>query len=106
MLTLGLGLAVNNTRAVITGLGGTANDFQRTPKFSIERRGDGWRDKLYRSPVTLWVAVEISLGLYFAWVMLSLAHARLFAPLPFLLLYLIGFLYVGLLSVVHAARRA
>jgi cellulose synthase/poly-beta-1,6-N-acetylglucosamine synthase-like glycosyltransferase len=106
VLTLGLGLAVNNTRAVLTGLGGTANDFQRTPKFRIERRGDGWRDKRYRSPVTLWAGVEISLGLYFAWVMLSLAQARLFAPLPFLLLYLIGFLYVGLLSVMHAARRA
>ncbi|HLQ67328.1 MAG TPA: glycosyltransferase [Candidatus Limnocylindrales bacterium] len=106
VLTLGLGLAVNNTRAVITGLVGGASDFQRTPKFSIERRGDGWSGKRYRSPVTAWAGVEISMGLYFAWAMISLAHARLFAPLPFLLLYMAGFLYVGLVSVLHAVRRA
>jgi hypothetical protein len=106
VLSLGLGLAVNNTRAVLTGLFRGAGDFQRTPKFRIERRGDGWHDKRYRSPVTLWAAVEISLGLYFAWAMLSLAHARQFGPLPFLALFLAGFLYVGLVSILHAARRA
>jgi cellulose synthase/poly-beta-1,6-N-acetylglucosamine synthase-like glycosyltransferase len=105
VLSLGLGLALNNTRAVLTGLGGPASDFQRTPKFNIERRGDAWRNKRYRSPFTAWALVEVSLGLYFAWAMVSLVQARHFAPLPFLMFYLIGFLYVGVLSMVHAARR-
>ena len=108
VLSLGLGLALNNTRAVLAGLSGASAsaDFQRTPKFRIERRGDRWRDKRYRPPVSAWAAAEIVLGLYFAWAMISLARARLFAPLPFLGLYLIGFLYVGLVSVAHGARRA
>lgn len=106
VLTLGFGLAVNNTRAVLTGLARTHGDFQRTPKFRIVRRGDAWQDKRYRAPVSLWAAVEIALGLYIAWAMLSLANARMFAPLPFLVLYLVGFLYVGLLSLIHGARRA
>lgn len=105
VLSLGLGLAVNNTRAVLSGLRNASAEFHRTPKFRIERRGDGWRGKRYRSPLSLWAAVEIALALYFAWAMLALARAGLLAPLPFLVLYLVGFLYVGGVSVVHAARR-
>lgn len=106
VLTLGFGLAVNNTRAVLTGLARSHGDFRRTPKFRIERREDSWGGKRYRSPVSLWAAVEIALGFYIAWAMLSLAQARMFAPLPFLVLYLVGFLYVGFLSLIHATRRA
>jgi cellulose synthase/poly-beta-1,6-N-acetylglucosamine synthase-like glycosyltransferase len=106
VLSLGLGLAVNNTRAVVTGLWGGASDFQRTPKFRIESRHDGLRGKRYKAPLNLWVALEISLGLYFAWAMISLVHARVYGPLPFLALYLVGFLYVGLLSILHAAPRS
>ena len=105
VLSLGLGLAVNNTRAVLSGLRNASAEFHRTPKFRIERRTDGWRGKRYRSPLSLWAAAEIALGLYFGWAMLSLARAGMLAPLPFLVLYLVGFLYVGGVSVLHAARR-
>jgi cellulose synthase/poly-beta-1,6-N-acetylglucosamine synthase-like glycosyltransferase len=105
VMSLGVGLAVNNTRAVLEGLLGSRGVFHRTPKFSIERRGEGWRGKRYRAPASIWALVEVSLGLYFAWAAFSLAEARLFAPLPFFLLYLFGFLYVGVLSLVHAAQR-
>jgi len=62
--------------------------------------------KRYRSPVSVWVLLELGLGAYFAWVMVSLAQAKLYAPLPFFALYLFGFLYVGFVSLAHAARRA
>jgi hypothetical protein len=106
VLSLGLGLAVNNTRAVMSGLRNAPADFQRTPKFRIERRGDAWRGKRYRSPLSLWAAAEIALGFYFGWTIVALARAKLFAPVPFLLLYLVGFLYVGIVSLAHASRRA
>jgi hypothetical protein len=106
VMSLGIGLAVNNTRAVVGALFGGRGVFHRTPKFSIERRGDAWRGKRYRAPGSLWALAEVALGLYFAWAMLALVEARLYAPLPFFLLYLFGFLYVGTLSLVHAARRA
>jgi len=38
--------------------------------------------------------------------MITLAHARVYAPLPFFVLYLFGFLYVGVLSLVHAHARS
>ena len=106
VMTLGIGLAVNNTRAVLEGLFLRAGAFHRTPKFRLRTRADRWRGKRYRSRVSLVVVAELLLGAYFAWAMVALARAGLWAPLPFFLLYLFGFLYVGGLSVAHAARRS
>ncbi|HET9940363.1 MAG TPA: glycosyltransferase [Candidatus Eisenbacteria bacterium] len=106
VMTLGIGLAVNNTRAVLEGLFCRAGAFHRTPKFRLEARRDRWRGKRYRSPLRVHVLLELAFGLYFAWAMLALARAGLWAPLPFFVLYLFGFLYVGGLSVAHASRRS
>jgi cellulose synthase/poly-beta-1,6-N-acetylglucosamine synthase-like glycosyltransferase len=105
VMSLGMGLSVTNTRAVLEALVGHRSTFHRTPKFRIEGRGDGWRGKRYRAPLNGWALIEIALGLYFAWAMLALAHDKVYAPLPFFVLYLFGFLYVGILSLVHAQAR-
>ena len=106
VMSLGMGLSVTNTRAVLEALAGHRSPFQRTPKFRIERRGDRWRGKRYRAPLDGWALLEIALGLYFAWAMITLAHAKMYAPLPFFVLYLAGFLYVGVLSLLHARVRS
>ncbi len=106
VMSLGIGLSVTNTRAVLEALAGHRSPFHRTPKFRIERRGDRWRGKQYRPSLNGWALLEIALGLYFAWAMFALAHAKLYAPLPFFILYLFGFLYVGVLSLVHANARS
>lgn len=105
VMSLGIGLAVNNSRAVLGALFGSRGAFIRTPKFHIAARGDTWRRKRYRAPVNGWAILEIGLGVYFAWAMVSLFHAERFASIPFFFLYLVGFLYVGGLSLVHAAAR-
>jgi len=106
VMSLGIGLSVSNTRAVLEALAGHGSPFLRTPKFLIERRGDRWAGKRYRSPVSGWALLEIALGLYFAWTMVGLVQARHYAPLPFFMLYLFGFLYVGVLSLLHATARS
>jgi len=105
VMSLGMGLSVTNTRAVLEAVVGHRSPFHRTPKFRIERRGDAWRGKRYRAPRNGWALIEIALGLYFAWIMVTLAHDKVYAPLPFFVLYLFGFLYVGILSLVHAQAR-
>jgi len=106
VLALGIGLAVNNTRAVLEGLRGASGSFHRTPKFQIEGRRGRWRGKRYRAPVSVWALLEIALGCYFAWAMVQSARAGWYAPLPFFFLYFFGFFYVGGLSLTHATRRA
>ena len=106
VMSLGMGLSITNTRAVLEALAGHRSPFHRTPKYRIESRGDRWRGKRYRSPLNGWALLEIAIGLYFAWTMYALAHAKVYAPLPFFVLYLFGFLYVGILSLVHARARS
>jgi len=105
VMSLGIGLSVTNTRAVLEALAGHRSPFHRTPKFRIERRGDGWREKLYRAPLNAWALLEIALGLYFAWGIVTVARAKAYASLPFFALYLFGFLYVGILSLSHARAQ-
>jgi hypothetical protein len=104
-MALAIGLAVNNARAVVEALAGHRSPFHRTPKFRLEGRRGRWRGSGYRLPVSAWALLELGLGAYFAWAVVSLVRAGHYGPVPFFLLYVVGFLYVGGLSVLHAAAR-
>ena len=53
LMGLGIGLAVNNTRAVLNGLREDGGVFHRTPKYRIEKKADGWVGKEYRLTANL-----------------------------------------------------
>ncbi len=99
LMSIGIGLAVNNTRAVLEALLGHQTEFARTPKYGIERGKDDWSTKKYRQAAAVQPFIEIALGLYFtATVFYALANG-IYGTLPFLVLFQVGFLYMGLLSV-------
>jgi cellulose synthase/poly-beta-1,6-N-acetylglucosamine synthase-like glycosyltransferase len=101
LMSIGIGLCVNNTRAVIEALCDKQTEFTRTPKYRIERDGDEWVNKKYRQSVIGQPLVELGLGIYFtATVFYALANG-IYGTLPFLVLFQIGFLYTGLLSIVQ-----
>jgi cellulose synthase/poly-beta-1,6-N-acetylglucosamine synthase-like glycosyltransferase len=101
LMSLGIGLAVNNARAVIEALAGRQTEFARTPKYGIERRTDEWNDKKYRQTMSWQPVVEVGLGLYFTATVFYALSNGLYASLPFLLLFQVGFLYTGLLSLLQ-----
>ena len=47
VLAVGIGLAVNNARAVLEALFNHDTEFARTPKYGIERNDDDWHHKKY-----------------------------------------------------------
>jgi cellulose synthase/poly-beta-1,6-N-acetylglucosamine synthase-like glycosyltransferase len=101
LMSVGIGLSVNNTRAVIEALIGRHSEFTRTPKYRIEADSDDWVGKKYRQSVAVQPLVELMLGLYFtATVFYALANG-IYGTLPFLVLFQVGFLYTGLLSIVQ-----
>jgi len=102
LMLLGTGIALSNTRAVLEGLFCHAGDFVRTPKFAIQSRQDSWRTKRYRDRFS-WTAVgELCLSAYSAFgVYLFLSRGR-FLIGPFLVLYTLGFAYVGSLTLIHS----
>ena len=101
LMSIGIGLAINNTRAVLEALFNQQSEFARTPKYCIEGQSDEWIGKKYRESGVIQPMVELTFGLYFtATVFYALANG-IYATVPFLVLFQIGFLYTALLSIVQ-----
>jgi cellulose synthase/poly-beta-1,6-N-acetylglucosamine synthase-like glycosyltransferase len=104
MMSLGIGLCINQTRAVLEALlGHSSGEFVRTPKHGVVRRFEGWTAKRYRAVKTLTPFVEVLMAAYFAMAMVLAARAGHYVSMPFLLLFFMGFAYVGVLSL-HQTR--
>src|SRR5215203_927802 len=101
LMSIGIGLAVNNTRAVFEALFNQQSEFARTPKYRIEAQADEWIGKTYRQSFVVQPMIEMALGLYFtATVFYALANG-IYGTLPFLMLFQVGFLYMALTSLVQ-----
>jgi cellulose synthase/poly-beta-1,6-N-acetylglucosamine synthase-like glycosyltransferase len=101
LMSIGIGLAINNTKAVFEALFNKQSEFARTPKYRIEADADEWIGKKYRQSFVVQPMIELALGLYFtATVFYALANG-IYGTLPFLVLFQIGFLYTGLLSIIQ-----
>ena len=99
LMSIGIGLCVNNSRAVIEAMFGKQSEFARTPKYGIERQSDEWVGKRYHQTVGVQPLIELALGLYFTWTVFYALTNQIYPTLPFLMLFQIGFLYTGLLSI-------
>jgi len=104
LMALGIGLSINNTRAVIEALVNRESPFARTPKYGVERSGDDWMSKKYRQLVLVQPFVELAIGLYFTGAVLYALANGIYASLPFLVLFQVGYLYMGLVSIFQQYR--
>jgi hypothetical protein len=103
VMAIGIGLAVNNTKAVLEAFLGKPGEFARTPKYGIERGQNDWQHKRYHQSMPIQPFIELALGLYFTGtVFYALAH-DIYGTLPFLMLFQFGFLYTGLMSIFQQA---
>lgn len=99
---LGIGLAVNNSLAVLEALTGQENNFRRTPKFRLEGDGDSWDTKRYTLPFSWGAILELGFAAYaLVGVMIAWRNGLVWT-LPFLLLYASGFAYTGLVTLWHS----
>ena len=98
VMAVGIGLSVRNAKAVLEALFGVHSEFARTPKYRIEGQAGTWQRKGYRNRAGWMPFVEVALGLYFAaTVYYSIENGNYFTA-PFLLLFVWGYLYTGLMS--------
>ncbi|MFQ5876630.1 MAG: cellulose synthase family protein [Acidobacteriota bacterium] len=106
LMALGIGLCLNNSRAILGALLGRRSEFVRTPKHDLRGSRGEWRGKLYRgSRSRAVVLLEALFALYFGGATAHALSAGMYWSLPFLLLFLTGFLYTSLLSRIHPTRR-
>ncbi len=101
-MALGIGLSINNSRAVIEGLFGKDLEFVRTPKHGVTDRTERWSKKKYRASKNLHSLIEFVTGLYFVFTIGLAVVTGSWMSIPFLVLFMVGFLYVGSLSLYQA----
>ena len=102
LLLLGTGMALNNSIAVFEALTKRGNTFRRTPKFCVEGESDAWNTKRYTLPFSWQTIGELALSAY-AWIGVAIVwHQHLWWSLPFLMLYALGFGFIGVLGLWHS----
>ena len=100
LLALGIGLSLNNARAVLEAICNHKSEFTRTPKYGIERKSQPWRACKYKPLKSLLPIAEMGFAIYFSYFVWFAFQHRQFLSLPFLLMFQCGFLYVSLSSFV------
>jgi cellulose synthase/poly-beta-1,6-N-acetylglucosamine synthase-like glycosyltransferase len=99
VLALGIGLSINNARAVLEAVFNRTSDFYRTPKYGIERAKQQWKSSHYSAVRTVIPVVEFIFAIYFSYFVFHAFQVREFLSVPFLMLFQIGFAYVAFCSV-------
>jgi cellulose synthase/poly-beta-1,6-N-acetylglucosamine synthase-like glycosyltransferase len=112
LMSIGIGIALNNAVACLEAIFGHESPFVRTPKYGSEpipkSKIENRKSKIPIIPIPtlkLWITfLEIAFGLFMIeCARLSLGHRNTAVSLPFLVLFGTGYLYVGLSSLaVHA----
>jgi len=101
LMSLGIGLTVTNTRAVLEALVGKQTSFVRTPKYRVESKKDRVGANKYRKRLG-WVPwVELLIGTYFALAVFYAIDNENYFTVPFLLLFVIGYWVTGLMSLLQ-----
>jgi cellulose synthase/poly-beta-1,6-N-acetylglucosamine synthase-like glycosyltransferase len=98
LMGLGIGLSLNNGRAVLSALFGVDSEFRRTPKHGIEGRRGVWLDNRYVGRIDLMIVGEIFMVMYFGFSIYFALLNEIYVAIPFLMLFAFGFGYVSLLS--------
>jgi hypothetical protein len=100
MICFGCGLAVNNTRAVLEAVLGIKSAFIRTPKSGSLRR------KHYRVGRRGMIGLELAAGLWCLAGMFLYFRSHHYLIGHFMLIYALGFLFIGGLSWHHRRKAA
>jgi cellulose synthase/poly-beta-1,6-N-acetylglucosamine synthase-like glycosyltransferase len=101
LMSLGIGLTITNTIAVMEALIGKQTAFARTPKYRVESKKDKVLGAKYRKRLG-WVPwIELLIGTYFALAIYYAIDNENYFTVPFLLLFVVGYWCTGLMSLLQ-----
>lgn len=102
LMALGIGISLNNARATLAGFFGASGEFVRTPKFGAAAQTTAWKRDVVAmrrgKRKTQWQPfAELAIAAYLILCLYQcLADHRLTIGVPFLCLFMTGYLYVPL----------
>jgi len=98
LMSTGIGLTLTNSKAVLEALFGVQSEFVRTAKYRVENAAVRVTARKYR-PRTHWIGVaEMLIGGYFAYATWYAWRSEYYLTVPFLCLFVLGYLGTGFLS--------
>ncbi len=105
LMALGIGLTITNSKGVIEALVGKQTAFARTPKYSVQTKGEKSMAvkaaKKYRKRLGLIPWIELAVGTYFASTVWYAIANENYITVPFLILFVYGYWYTGLMSLLQ-----
>jgi cellulose synthase/poly-beta-1,6-N-acetylglucosamine synthase-like glycosyltransferase len=101
LMAVGIGLSINNAKAVIEALFNHQTDFTRTPKYGVKQSRETWREKRYRAIKQAWPWIELAFGAYVTYFVVLAVERHSWGTIPFMVLFQIGFLYVAVTSIIQ-----
>ena len=101
LMALGIGLTITNTKAVMEALFGIKSAFVRTPKYRVAKKGEKSQAAKYRKRLKLTPWIELLMGCYFAGAIWYTFANKNYFTAPFLILFVIGYWYTGLMSLLQ-----
>lgn len=106
-MAMGIGLVFSNTRAVLEALFGIQSSFVRTPKYKVEKSNDNWLNvaSKYRRKKGWLPMLELSFAIYFVVAVWYALRSHIYATVPFLMLFLLGYGYMAGMSLFQGSAR-
>jgi len=101
LMALGIGLTVTNSKAVMEALLGIKSAFVRTPKYRVAQKGEKSQAAKYRKRLKLAPWIELIIGCYFLLAIIYTFSNHNYFTAPFLILFVIGYWYTGLMSLLQ-----
>jgi hypothetical protein len=105
LMAVGIGLSINNARAVLEAVFNHRSDFIRTPKYGVRNSRDRWTRNKYYALRGLIPYLELAYGAYFSVVLVQAIDHEQWSLIPFVFIFQAGFLYVGLMSLFQNSFR-
>ena len=110
LMSLGIGLCLNQSKAVIEGFFTNDIEFKRTPKLGVDEHGNGATNcnaRAYKVPKSLISFMELGFAIYYFGAVLVSIYIRRWASVPFIWLFFSGYAYISFMSLadVNIFRR-
>jgi cellulose synthase/poly-beta-1,6-N-acetylglucosamine synthase-like glycosyltransferase len=102
LMSLGIGLTVTNTKAVWEALIGKQTAFARTPKYSVQQKGEKSKAApKYRKRLGIIPWIELAIGCWFLFMVYYAIVSMNYITVPFMVLFVLGYFYTGLMSLLQ-----
>ncbi len=102
LMSLGIGLGLNQAKAVLEGFFTQDVEFVRTPKLGVDATGKTASSRAYKVPKSLITFLEAGFAVYYLGALVFAITIQKWASVPFLWLFFSGFAWISVLSLLDS----